>query len=1032
MRKNLLKLFIFLSVIVISNIAQAQQERKITGTITSKEDGLPLPGVSIKLKNTGLGAVTSADGKFSFIIKNPKPDDILLISFIGFQKHEFKLNGKNTADVSLTPDDNNLNEVVVSAGGILRKPKEQGYTATRINSEELTAGKSPTIAGGLVGKVAGLQANAITSGVNPNYRLVLRGNRSLTGDNTALVVVDNVVVPSSILGNINPEDVEEISVLNGAAGATLYGSEASNGVLLVTTKKGKEGKPIIRFSNTTTLEQVSFYPKLQTRFGAGSTADGQIFSPTENQQYGPAFDGSLKPLGFPLANGEQQQAIYSARSDRRDFWQTGVTNQSDFSASSGDSKSTTYLAGQYLKGTGTTPGDKFNRLSLRVNGTRKILPNLTVSYSSNYVENNYDITSATATVYADLVNVPANIPILNYKDWQNDKYASLDGFYSPFYLNPYWDAANQRQKSKNAYLTGKVELNWAPLQWLNFTYRAGLSNRYFTQKSHSAIGIYSSYSQSLGKTNFAGSVGDDADQTSRFSNDFLVNIKKDVKDFSLNLILGASSVNKTSKDIGLIGNGLVIPDLYNIGNRTGVDIPSESNTKSKLYGLWADATLGYRNYLYLHLSGRNDWTSLLNKDNRSFFYPSADLSFVVSDAFPELKENKIVDYLKIRGAVSKTGLVNIDPYALDPVFDSVTGFSNGTYFTQNGTLASKDLKPETTTGYELGTDFRLLDNRVDASLSYYYTSTKGQAIYAGIPISTGFSSYLINTGEVTNKGLEATLHFTPIRTQDWKLVVGGNFTSNKNLLKSLHPTLKTISINKSSVIYAVEGQQVNSIIVTDYLRDDQGRVIVDPNTGYPGKAPTTQNLGNTSPKYRLGLDLQVSWKDFTLTSLFEYRGGYKVAAISLGNNLDFAGASARSAYYNRERFVFPNSSYLDPATGKYVANNSITTSDGGTAFWTSGAPNRSISSNYVYSGNYWKWREVSLAYNLPKSLLTNIKAVKAVTISVQGRNLLLWVPKSNEYTDPDYSANNNNAVGVSTLDQTPPTRYFGATLSVTL
>jgi TonB-linked SusC/RagA family outer membrane protein len=1032
MRKTLLKLFIFLFVLAISNMAQAQQEKTISGTITSTEDGLPLPGVSIKLKNTNLGAVTGANGKFSFTIKSSGSEDILIVSFIGFKKYEHKLNGKTTVAIALTPDDNNLSEVVVSAGGILRKPKEQGYTATRLTSEELSKGKSPTISGGLVGKIAGLQANAISSGVNPNYRLVLRGNRSLTGDNTALVVVDNVVVPSTILDNLNPEDIDEISVLNGAAGATLYGSEASNGVLLVTTKKGKNGKPTVRFSNTTTLEKVSFFPKLQTRFGAGSTSDGQVFSPTENQQFGPAFDGSLRPLGFPLANGEQQQAVYSPRSDRNDFWETGISNQSDFSVSSGDDKSTTYVAGQYLNGKGTTPGDKYTRTSVRFNGTRKILPSLNIDYSANYIENNYDITSATDAVYADLINVPANIPILEYKDWKNGKYSSLDGFYSPFFGSPYWDAANNRRKSKNSYLTGKLEVKWTPLPWLNFTYRSGLSNRYYTQKTSVAAGIYSDYSQSLGKSNFAGSVSDDANQTSRFSNDFLINIKKDLKDFSLNLILGASSVNKTAKNVGVGANGLIIPDLYNVGNRTGVATAAESNSKSKLYGLWADATLGYKDYLYLHLSGRNDWTSLLSAQNRSFFYPAADVSFVVSDAFPSLKETKLINYLKIRGAVSKTGLINIDPYSLEPVFNSVTGFSNGTYFTQDGTLASKDLKPETTNGYELGTDFRLLDNRIEASLSYYYTSTKGQAIYAGIPVSTGFSSYLINTGEVTNKGIETSLHITPVKTNDWKLVVGGNFTSNKNLLKSLHPTLKTISINGSSVIYAVEGQQVNSIIVTDYLRDDQGRVIVDANTGYPSKAPQSQNLGNTSPKYRLGLDMQVSWKDFTLSTLFEYRGGYKVASISQGNNFDFAGSSARSAYYNRERFVFPNSSYLDPATGKYVANNSVTISDGGTGFWTSGAPNRSISSNYVYSGNYWKWRELSLAYNLPKNLLANIKAVKAVTVSVQGRNLLLWVPKSNEYTDPDYSANDNNAVGVSTLSQTPPTRYFGATLSVTL
>ncbi|WP_442591478.1 SusC/RagA family TonB-linked outer membrane protein [Pedobacter sp. AW31-3R] len=1029
MKRTLLRYLSVLLMLTISTIANAQ-EKTITGTIVSKEDGLPLPGVSIKLKKSTIGTTSNAAGKFTLRIP-ANEEHVLVISFIGYLTQEIKTERKISFDVALVANDNTLNEVVVSAGGILRKPKEQGYAATRVTAEELTKGKSPTIAGGLIAKVPGLQINAITSGVNPNYRLVLRGNRSLTGDNTALIVVDNVVVPSSILGNINPEDVENISVLNGAAGATLYGSEASNGVLLITTKKGKEGKPVVRLSNTTTLEQISFFPKLQDRFGAGSTADAQIYNPIENQQFGPAFDGSSRPLGDPLANGDQQYVIYSPVSDRNDFWQTGVTTQTDFSVSSGDDKSTTYVAGQYLDGSGTTPGDKFKRISLRFNGTRKIIPNLSIDYAANYIENNYDVTSATATVYSSLIQVPANIPLSEYEDWQNGKYSNLDGFYNPWYLNPYWEAANRRQNSKNAYLTGKVELKYSPLAWLNFTYRAGLSNRYYTNKSRSAVGIYTDYSQSLGKTNFAGTVSDAAEQTSRFSNDFLVNMKQEVKDFSVNLILGASSVNKTSKDVGVGANGLVIPDLYNVSNRTGIATATESNTKSKLYGLWADATIGYKNYLYLHLTGRNDWTSLLSKENRSFFYPSADLSFIVSDAFPKLKETRIIDDLKVRAAVSKTGLVNIDPYSLDPIFDSVTGFSSGTFFTQNGTLASTDLKPETTRGYELGTDFRLFNGKIDAGFTYYYTSTKGQAIYAGIPLSTGFSSYLINTGEVTNQGIETALHVTPLETGDWKLTVGGNYTFNENVLKSLHPTLKTISINTSNVIYAVEGQPINSIIVTDYKRDDQGRVIVDPYTGYPSQAATTQNLGSTTPKYRLGLDLLVSYKDFTLTSLFEYRGGYKVASISLGNNLDFAGASARSAYYNRERFVFPNSSYLDASTGNYVENTSITVSDGGSGFWTSGAPNRSIYSNYVYSGNYWKWREVSLAYNLPGKILGKQNAIKALQVSVQGRNLLLWTPASNEYTDPDYSANDNNAVGVSTLAQTPPTRYFGATLSVT-
>lgn len=1023
------KIYLVFLLGLLSVVSAYAQTRIIKGKV-SDETNLPLPGVSVIAHGTTAAVQTQADGTYTISV--PVNSKTLRFAFIGYNTVSEPISNRNIINITLSASDNALDEVVVvSAGGILRKPKEQGYATSKINSEELTRGKSPTIAGGLSGKVAGLQVNAITSGVNPNYRLVLRGNRSLTGDNTALVVVDNIVVPSALLGNINPEDVEDIQILNGSAGATLYGSEASNGVLLITTKKGKAGRPAVRFSNTTTLEQISYFPKLQDRFGSGSTADAQIYNQLENQQFGPAFDGTIKPLGNPLADGTQQYVKYSPVNDRYDFWKTAVSNQTDFSVSTGDDKSTTYVAGQYVNGNGNLVGDNFNRLSVRFNGTRKILRNLTLDYSSNYVENNYDITSSKSTVYSDLIQVPANVPLQSYKDWKNDQFSTLEGYYNPWFRNPYYDIANRRDNTKNSYITGKAEVKYAPLEWLNFTYRVGLSNRYNTNKTSITGATFSPYSIGLGKTNSASSVTDFANQTSRVSNEFLVNLKQELKDFSFNVILGTSVISKTEKKVDVGGTGLVIPDLYNVGNRTGVPTANESNFKSRLYGLFADATIGYKNYLYLHLTGRNDWTSLLSKQNRSFFYPAADLSFVATDAFPSLKSNGVVDFLKIRTGISKTGLVNIDPYSLEPVFDSVTGYSSGTFFTQSGTLASKDLKPETTTSYDIGTDFRLFNSTVDASVNYYYTSTKGQAILAGIPVTTGYSNYLINTGEVTNKGLEATLHITPIRSNDWRVTVGGNFTANKNLLKELHPTLKTISINKSSVIYAVEGQQINSIIVTDYKRDDQGRVIVDPNTGYPSQAATTQNLGTTSPKYRLGLDFLVTWKDFTLSGLFEYRGGYKVAGISLGSNLDFAGASARSAYYNRERFVFPNSSYLDPASGKYVENTNITISDGGTGFWTGTAYNRGISSNYVYSGNYWKLREAALAYKLPKRVLSKLKAIQSATISVQGRNLFLWAPKSNEFTDPDYSANDNNAIGVSTLDQTPPTRYFGATLSVT-
>lgn len=1029
MKKNLLKIMFILSLLVTQAYAQ---DRTVTGTVKSKEDDLPLPGVSVKVKNTNVGTTTGANGKYSIKISGVQ-NPVLVFSFIGFNSKEAPAAG-NTVDLVLAENANSLQEVaVVSAGGIKRTPKEQGYAATRINAEQLTTGKSTTIAGGLMAKVPGLQINATGSGVNPNYRLVLRGNRSISGNNQALIVLDNVVVPNAILANINPEDVEDIQVLNGASGAALYGSDASNGALIITTKKGKEGLTTIRVANTTTLEQVSFSPKLQNSFGSGSTAGTQVYDPIENQQYGPAFDGTIRNIGRTLADGTIQSVVYSATDDKYDFWQTGVSNQTDFSLSTGDAKSTTFISGQYVDGTGTTPGDKYNRTSVRFNGTRKISDRFSANYSVSYIENKNDITSATSSVYNNLLNTPADIPLLSYKDWQTDKYAMPDNYYNDYYQNPYFTVDNNRQKYKNAYLTGNAELNYKATDWLNFTYRAGITNRYYTSKNSTAGFDYTDYTtNSSSKTDFGASVSDEMYNTTQFNTDFLTNIKKDVKDFSFNLVAGLSLKSTGSKDMTDAGSGLKVAGLYNISNITGNSTSTEKNTNTRQYGVWGDLTVGYKKYLYLHLTGRNDWVSVLSPANRSFFYPAADLSFIPTDAFSFLKNSKVIDYLKIRAAVSKVGLVNLDPYSLVPTFNSSTGYGYGTGFSQNNVLVSPNLKPEITKSLEFGTDFRLFKGIVDGTATYYTSSSIDQVVKASISSSTGYNYMYLNAGELTNKGVETALHFTPVRTHDWNLRVGGNFTYNENKLVSLTSDLSTIGVNESTTIYGVVGQTYPSIIGLDYQRDSQGRVIVDANTGNPLVNTTAQVLGSTQPKTRLGLDFTLRFKDFTLSALFEYRGGYVIYSGE-GSTLDFSGSSARSAYYNREKFVFPNSSYYDSSTGTYVANNSITVSDGGAGFWTSSSFNTNVTSNYVYSGDYWKLREASLAYKIPQSLLLRSKFIKAATVSIQGRNLFLWATKSNEYTDPDYSANGSesNAVGTTSLSQTPPTRYFGGTVSLT-
>lgn len=364
------------------------QNQTVTGKVTD-ERGNPIPSVTVKVKGTANASVSDEKGMFK--ISAPS-NGTLVFSAVGFSNLEARIN-KSVINVSMAAYVNALDEVVVTAAGTNVMRKEQGYNSSTIKAKELTAAKPTNIASGLSGKVPGLVVSATGGGVNPNYRLVLRGQRSLLGNNQALIVLDNVIVPSTMLGNLNPEDIEDIQVLNGAGAVALYGSDASNGALIVTTKKGRRGFNQIKVSNTTTMEHVAFLPKTQNQFGQGGSGYGvdqfgnPLFSEVENEGYGPRFDGSIVKLGPALEDGSQMTTPYSYKDDWKKFWQLGVSNQSDFSISSGDDVSTLFFSGQYLNTKGTTPKDQFNRVSLRLNGTRNITKKISASYSVNYVQN---------------------------------------------------------------------------------------------------------------------------------------------------------------------------------------------------------------------------------------------------------------------------------------------------------------------------------------------------------------------------------------------------------------------------------------------------------------------------------------------------------------------------------------------------------------------------------------------------------------------------------------------------------------------
>ncbi|MDF2192247.1 SusC/RagA family TonB-linked outer membrane protein [Paraflavitalea sp. CAU 1676] len=1042
------KLLSLLAVLVCFATLSYAQSKQYTGKVVDK-DKQPVPNASIVIKGSDVATVADSDGNFKI---TAKPGDVLVVSAISFTPITLKVQNQANLTVSLSSTDKVMEEVIVTAGGIKSKRKEIGTATTTIKAESLVAGKSVSVAGGLQGKVAGLQINATGGGVNPNYRLILRGQRSLTGNNQALVVLDNVIVPNDILGNLNPEDVEDVVVLNGSGAAALYGSQASNGAVVITTKKGKKGVISVGLSNTVTVQEVAFYPKIQKKYGAGGSTYGTdangkpFFSYLENQSYGPEFDGTKRPLGDFLEDGSQDSAIYAYNPGHFDFWEKGVTNQTDFSLSAGDDVSTFYLSGQYASVTGTTPGDKFNRSSLRVNGTRKVGKNIMATYAVAYIQNRYDITTQTGSMYANMLNMPSNVDITKYKNWRTDKFANPNGFYNPWYQNPYFSADNYRSKQRNDYLTGSLEIKYSPLKNLDIVARQGVVTRNYSNKNTVGEFLYTEYAKHTdqsSKADIPGSVSDGSSYTTQLLSDVFAQYTHEVGEFDFKLIGGGQWRQDEAKFVNVGASGLVIPGLYNVSYGVGTPDASESNFKARQIGMYGDFRVGFRNYLFLHGTLRNDWVSILNSNNRSFMYPSVDVSFVASDALDFIKSSEAISYLKLRAGWSKVGQVNLGgnfgAYSLVPTYSSnANGFPYGTLagYTVDNTLVAPELKPELTGSYEFGFELNLFKDRFTSNVTWYDSKTDDQTVNTRISSASGFSGLRTNTGQTQSRGLEATAHYTPIKTNDFTVTVGGNYTYLDNKVNFINADLPRLALATYGAdgpgSYAVAGQTFPVIMGFDYKRDAGGRVIVDRLTGLPTKSDTISILGNSAYKNRLSLDASVTYKNFTFSMLWEYRGGAQVYN-AMGSELDWAGTGYRTAIYNRERFVFPNSVVEDPAKpGSYIPNTEymVRTPNGNAGFWSDGI-NRDVSSNYVTSADFWKLRELAVTYSVPANIVRKIRGFKGINISVQARNLLLFMARDNYYTDPEYSdaGNDSNGIGLTGLGQTPPSRYYGATLS---
>ncbi len=1064
------KIAMLIAVLLFSTVAVFAQTQ-VKGKVTDK-DGAPLNGVSVKVKGTNTGTSTGADG--SYQLSDIKPGAVLVFTSAGFESKEAK--ATDNLSISLLQDVRALNEVVVTALGVSRKAKDLGYSVSTITSKTLIQAKSVNIAQALNGKVSGLNISTVNSGVTEDAKINIRGIRSLTGNNNPMLVVDGAPTPLGYLSSIPPDDVATINVLKSAASAAAYGPDAVNGVIVVTTKRGGK-RPVISVTSTFQTTKVSFFPKLQDRFGAGAGEGVDIYGnylyvPYENQQYGPAFDGSIQDIGIPLEDGTVQKGPYSnGRSgDRRKFWNTGFTLQNAVSVSGEDF----YFSADHAKINGLVPDDVNNRTSLRFNGGKKY-DKFSIDYGINYILQNSNVVNESGFqnsfpgaynggLFFLVLQTPSNVPLLDYKDL-NSKYGQFSNYYNEFAVNPYWLIKNIRTKTRTDDIIGNVTANYQFAPWLKGTVRLSSNLTFNNSKSTNAPVVVSDWAvANRNATQYSrrnGIVFEDQAFTSRINLEYFVSGNKDInKDFSVKYLLGGAVRQNRLKDVAVGGNNLVVPFLYNVSVKSGdANVPGNILTgnlpggpynydqQSRLTSAFGSVGVNYKGWANVEFTGRNDWDSRLVATNRSFFYPAVNASVVLSDAIPGLVTGNFISYLKLRGALSKSGNVNIGTYALSATYGQPAGFPYGSIagFTAGNTKPSADLKPEFVNTKEIGVEVSFMRNRINFEATYFYQNNTDQIINITRSGTTGYTNYVANAADFKNYGVEMDLGLSPlINVGRGRIDLKINATYNNNeVTRTLGNTPVVVGGSNGFIQTSVSSPTINNIAqvgmpafafqLTDYERDPAtGKVIVDAVTGFPTQASELVVKGRSLPLWVIGVSPSYSVGNFSIAMTWDFKGGHNFYS-GLGSDADFAGISARSAEYGRQRFVFPNSviNIGSEASPKYVNNTSVQVQDGNYSFWTSSTANTSIATNYFASANALRLRELNISYNLPTKWLGNGKVIKKLTISAVAKNLFLFVPKSNQWGDPEFNYTaTGNTFGLGSSFQSPASRLFGGSINI--
>ncbi|MFT4698441.1 MAG: TonB-linked SusC/RagA family outer membrane protein [Flavobacteriaceae bacterium] len=1060
MKKNHSLLLTFIMFFIVQGIFA--QIATISGTITSKEDKSPLPGASVFVKGLSSGVTTDFDGKFK-IEANESSGKTLVISYIGYISVEITLTGQNqNLEIALEIDETALDEVVVTALGIKREAKALGYSLTKVDGDDLSTVKTGSAINSLQGRVAGVNISTSSSGAAGSSRVIIRGASSLTGNNQPLYVVDGIPIINNTNGSvvgptndgtgdggddistINPDDIESISVLKGSSAAALYGSLASNGVIMITTKSGKGQQGFgIEYSSSYTFDKINTnLQDIQTTYGQGSNSlkPGYEYDSGGNpveisdqaDAISDAFVSTLQSWGAPLDgslvyNWDGVKRPYSYTGNNLDkFYETGTTAVNSLALSKGGDDYNYRFSFSNLENKDIFPKTTLNRKSFSLNATAKINAKLTSTVNAKYViekvHNRINIGDTPGNANAVAYRLPSSLDIYDLKPGSNEEGTELLFQPSQFTSNPYWAVNDFNNDDKKNRFTASTTLRYDITDWLYATGRAGIDTYDLSRRNVTPYGT---------AYRFAGIFSQSKSTYSSFDADFMLGIEKALTDkISTNSIIGVNTRTSTFESLSAEGRGFIVIGLEDLNNTT-LPEPKNNYFQTKTNSVYGSFEFDYDKFFYLTFTGRNDWFSTLSNPGKTTpnndFYWSLSGSLLLNEAF-ELPE--AINYAKLRASYAQVAGGAQNAYALSLDY-AITGSFQGQSFGQlNGnSIPNPNLEPFQKSEFEIGFDGRFLNNRLNLDVAYYSNSTTNDIVSAAASQSSGYTSSILNIGKLENKGIEFLIGGTPIKNENFSWSTSFNLGYNDSEI--IHTDDEDTPINvdgsqsrdRTAIISHIVGEHYGVIWGSSYKRDDNGNIMYDI-TGTVPKAIQGENkiLGQGVAPYTIGFFNTFKYKNVSLSFLIDAKYG---GSVYSGTNHDMTTAGlTKKTLEGRESGLVVSGT--DDATGQpftmTVAPESLRT------YWGFlGAETAGIAEEFVYSTDFIKFRELSLSYNVPKKVLENL-FVSDLRVSLIGRNLF-FISKDIENVDPEAALNNLNSQGIERFG-IPSTRSLGFSVNV--